>query len=203
MPDSATPWTVACTKLLRPRDFLGKSNGVGCHFLLQGIFPTQGSNPGLLHCRRTLYCLSHQEVKGSPQKHLTHTSREKDKSITGLPHTIICNQQQVMGFAHSAARRAHSQVAPRGLTACPLVHTPHHTHTITDRPNTHTHTRLRALFSSCQPSFNDSVPLRCKNHLQKSTLKTKLEKWSNSQLFQKTFVFLFLTNRFKKQAWMI
>ena len=33
---------------------------MGCHFLLQGIFPTQGSNPGLLHCRQILYCLSHQ-----------------------------------------------------------------------------------------------------------------------------------------------
>jgi len=33
---------------------------VGCHFLLQGIFPTQGSNMGLLHCRQTLYCLSHK-----------------------------------------------------------------------------------------------------------------------------------------------
>ena len=32
----ATPWTVACTKLLRPWDFQGKSTGVGCHFLLQG-----------------------------------------------------------------------------------------------------------------------------------------------------------------------
>ena len=30
-------------------DFPGKNTGVGCHFLLQGIFPTQGSNPGLLH----------------------------------------------------------------------------------------------------------------------------------------------------------
>ena len=56
----ATPWIVACTKLLRPRDFPGKSTGVGCHFLLQGIFPTQGSNPGLSHCRQTLYRLSHQ-----------------------------------------------------------------------------------------------------------------------------------------------
>ena len=28
--------------------------------LLQGIFPTQGSNPGLPHCRQILYCLSHQ-----------------------------------------------------------------------------------------------------------------------------------------------
>ena len=58
-----TPWAVGCTRLLRPWDFLGKSTGVGCHFLLQGIFPTQGSNPSLLHCRQTLYCLSHQ---GSP-----------------------------------------------------------------------------------------------------------------------------------------
>ena len=30
-----TPWTAACTKLLRPWDFLGKSTGVGCRFLLQ------------------------------------------------------------------------------------------------------------------------------------------------------------------------
>ena len=33
---------------------------MGCHFLLQGIFLTQGFNPGLLHCRQTLYHLSHQ-----------------------------------------------------------------------------------------------------------------------------------------------
>ena len=40
-------------------DSPGKYTGVGCHFPLQGIFPTQGSNCGLLHCRRVLYCLSH------------------------------------------------------------------------------------------------------------------------------------------------
>ena len=56
----ATPWIVACTKLLHPWDFQGKSTAVGCRFLLQGIFPTQGSNPGLSHCRQTLYHLSHQ-----------------------------------------------------------------------------------------------------------------------------------------------
>ena len=44
-------------------DFPGKNTGVGCHSLLQGIFLTQGSNPGLLHCRHILYRLSHQ---GSP-----------------------------------------------------------------------------------------------------------------------------------------
>ena len=58
-----TPWIVACTRLLCPWDFLCKSTGLGCHFLLQGIFPTQGLNPGLPHCRQTLYHLSHQ---GSP-----------------------------------------------------------------------------------------------------------------------------------------
>ena len=42
------------------RDSPGKNTGVGCHALLQGIFPTQGSNPGLPHCRRILYRLSHQ-----------------------------------------------------------------------------------------------------------------------------------------------
>ena len=49
------------TRLLRPWDFPGKSTGVGCLFLLQGIFPTQGSNPGLRHCRQTLYHLSHMK----------------------------------------------------------------------------------------------------------------------------------------------
>ena len=47
----------------------GKNTGVGSHSLLQEIFPTQGSNPGLLHRRWILYHLSHQ---GSPQVALTH-----------------------------------------------------------------------------------------------------------------------------------
>ena len=59
----STPWTGACTRLLCPWNFLGKSTGMDCHFLFQGIFPTQGLNPGLLHCGQTLYHLSHQ---GSP-----------------------------------------------------------------------------------------------------------------------------------------
>ena len=39
----------------------GKNTGVGSHFHLQRIFPTQGSNLGLLHCRQILYHVSHQE----------------------------------------------------------------------------------------------------------------------------------------------
>ena len=45
---------------LCPWDSPGKNTGVGCHFLLQGLFLTQGWNPGLLHCRHTLYHLSHK-----------------------------------------------------------------------------------------------------------------------------------------------
>ena len=44
-------------------DSPGKNPGVGCHSLLQGIFLTHRSNPGLLHCKQILYHLSHQ---GSP-----------------------------------------------------------------------------------------------------------------------------------------
>ena len=45
---------------------------MGCHALLQGIFPTQGLNPGLLHYRRILDCLSHQ---GSPRTQALELSR--------------------------------------------------------------------------------------------------------------------------------
>ena len=56
-------------RLLCPWDSPSKNNEVGCHFLHQGIFPTEELNLYLLHCRRSphcrqiLYCLSHQ---GSP-----------------------------------------------------------------------------------------------------------------------------------------
>ena len=43
-----------------PGIFPGKSTGVGCHFLLQGIFLTQGLSPGLLHCMQMLYSLTYQ-----------------------------------------------------------------------------------------------------------------------------------------------
>ena len=57
-----TPWTVACQAPLS-MGFSRQESKVGCHFLLQGIFLTQGLNPGLLHYRQILYRLSHQEDK--------------------------------------------------------------------------------------------------------------------------------------------
>ena len=63
--------TQSCPTLCDPMDcslpgffvhgiFPGNSTGVDCHFLLQGIFLTQGSNLGLPHCRQMLYRLSLQ-----------------------------------------------------------------------------------------------------------------------------------------------
>ena len=46
--------------LCSPWNSPGQNTGVGSRSLLQGIFPTHGSNPGLLHCRQILYQLNHQ-----------------------------------------------------------------------------------------------------------------------------------------------
>ena len=69
----ATPWT-AVHQALCPQDFPGKSTRVGCHFLLQGIFPAQGSNPGLPHCRQMLL----------PSKPPGVTSQDFDPGIPSL-----------------------------------------------------------------------------------------------------------------------
>ena len=54
------PMVYSFARLLCPWGSPGKNTGVGCHFLHQGIFPTQELNPGLLHCMQSLSCLSHQ-----------------------------------------------------------------------------------------------------------------------------------------------
>ena len=71
-------------RLLCPWDFRGKCTGVCCQFLLQGIFLIQGSNSALLHCRQTLYHLSHQRsrciIRTETQKTLrSQSSLEKEE----------------------------------------------------------------------------------------------------------------------------
>ena len=61
MSDSLPPEEPA--RLLCPWNSLGKNTRVGFHSLLQGIFPTQGLNPGLLHCRQILY----HQLPGKPR----------------------------------------------------------------------------------------------------------------------------------------
>ena len=56
--DDTTLWPFATPK--SPWNSPGQNTGVGSLSLLQGIFPTQGSNPGLPHCRQILYQLNHK-----------------------------------------------------------------------------------------------------------------------------------------------
>ena len=53
--DSMRSYGLQPSRLLCPWDYLDDNTRVGCHVLLQGIFPTQGSNTGLLHCRQILH----------------------------------------------------------------------------------------------------------------------------------------------------
>ena len=62
--DSLWPHGLQPIRILCPWDSPGKNTGVGCRSLLQGIFPSQGLNPCLLHCGHILYPLSH---RGSPK----------------------------------------------------------------------------------------------------------------------------------------
>ena len=99
MSSSLGPDGLQPTRLLGPWDFPGMNTRMGCHFLLQGIFPTQGSNPGLPHCRQTLYRPSYQGsqlIKNLPamQETLVRFLGQEDplekgqathSSILGLP----------------------------------------------------------------------------------------------------------------------
>ena len=65
--DSSWPRRQQPTRLFCPWDSPGKNTGVGCHFLLQEIFPTQELNPGLPHCRQTQADALTSEPPGSPK----------------------------------------------------------------------------------------------------------------------------------------
>ena len=84
---------------------------MGCHFLLQRIFPTLGSNPGLLHCRWILYCLSHQ--KG----HITNHPKTLRLKSTQIYYLIVFVDQKSScelagSFASWFCTRLQSGVGP-------------------------------------------------------------------------------------------
>jgi len=76
---------------------------VDCHFLLQGIFPTQRSNLGLWHCRHILYHLSHQgspnSVKLQNIKSIHKTHRVWGESEASLNANNIGKRNKLMSFA--------------------------------------------------------------------------------------------------------
>ena len=90
------PLELQLASLLCPSDFPGKNTGVGCHFFLLGIFPTQGQNPCLLHWLVGSLPLSHQ---GSPAKIISRysiTAKEIDEDFpgeTGGPPAHRCGRK--------------------------------------------------------------------------------------------------------------
>ena len=67
----------------------GQNTGVGSCFFLQGIFPTQGSNPGLTHWKRILYQLSHQGSPSLGDAKMAFTKSDKSVNCTWLYSLII------------------------------------------------------------------------------------------------------------------
>ena len=90
--DSLWPHGLQLPRLLCPQDSLGKNTGVSGCVLFQGIFLTQGLNPGLLHCRQSLYHPSHQ---GSPYGNLGQLQRLKGTVTQSCFH--FWHQGQVSG----------------------------------------------------------------------------------------------------------
>ena len=78
-----------------------KHTGVGCHSLLQEIFPTQGLNPGLPHCRQTLYRLSYQRSLECA------TAEHKMATSVQLPGDFTCSIQQIEPLQCSCSKRSH------------------------------------------------------------------------------------------------
>ena len=72
------------------RDSSGKNTGVSCHALLQGIFPTQGSNPGLPHYRRILYPPSKLQIYTRELRTCVHT-----KTCTQNVHSSIVQKMKI------------------------------------------------------------------------------------------------------------
>ena len=95
-----TSWTVA-HEAPRPYNFPQKNTGVGCHFFLQGIFPTQESNPHLL-------CLLHWQVDSLLLSHLggpyvymgEHKTNSAKKNLSSLTNTCIIYRYQHTGGIH-------------------------------------------------------------------------------------------------------
>ena len=114
-------------RLLCPWDSPGKNIGVGCRFLLQGIFPTQEPNPGLLHCRVFTDCdmreaLQHLDVLPTPE-HDSSTFRTQSEF-----HFLASQQPNhslpplgILGCSfHSSRVLAHPLSSPSHINNTPL-----------------------------------------------------------------------------------
>ena len=97
-------------RLYSPWNSPGQNTGAGSLSLLQGIFPTQGSNPGLTHCRWILYQLSHQ---GSPSSGRLHS--KADSLFKRLhPILMLSSPPALRLFHHTPAHSLTDHLLPYG-----------------------------------------------------------------------------------------
>ena len=98
--------TQSCPTLCDSMDY-GQNTGVGSHSLLQRIFPTQGSNSGLPHCRRIPYQLSH---KGSPRNVLDGLTEEMKFSycpvgkVTKILFQVEMGKEGILGGKNDSSK---------------------------------------------------------------------------------------------------
>ena len=98
-------------------DSQGQTTGVGRHALLQGIFPTQGLNPSLPHCRRIVYHLSHQ---GSPRilewvayPFSRGTSQARNLHVILLFYFCFCNLELTAAILSRSTTDARQRVSEK------------------------------------------------------------------------------------------
>ena len=99
--ESLRPHGLQPSRLLCPRSFPGNSTGTGCHFFLQGIFPTQGSNPHLLR----LLCWQADSLPlappGRPQRFLHAVAKDSCNQRSHVPQQRSLIPQLRLGTAIS------------------------------------------------------------------------------------------------------
>ena len=92
-----------------PRNSLGQSTGGGCHALVQRVFPTQGSNPGLANCRRLLNQLSQQgsqsPARSAEDLSVIPTSRRSPGDGNDNPLQYSCLENPMDGAWRATVRR--------------------------------------------------------------------------------------------------
>ena len=121
--------------LYSPWNSSGQNTGVGSLSLHQGIFPTQRSNPGLLHGRRILYQLSLGPLNTGqsccPVLSHTHTHTHTHVCIHALPHTCRHMRQPSHGTRTHSQSHTHTHTPRRqtllvSLPTCPANTIPYH-----------------------------------------------------------------------------
>ena len=91
----ATPWTVACTKLLCPWDFLGKSTGVGCHFLLQeSSRPRDRTQVSWIVDRRFTIWATRESDKGEVAQSCLTLCDPMDSNLHQAPQSMGFSRQE-------------------------------------------------------------------------------------------------------------